>query len=167
MQIRLNCVLFAFALAVLSGCTTAPNTATSSPAPAAGAADGRSLAAVLDRHKRWQQKPADEQRQELAAGNEAFAKGRADADRIALALMLSTPGTAFRDDTRALALLAQPDAGNPPLAQFAQVLSQQISERLRQLKDEQKRGDEFAQKLEALRAIERSIVEREQRARVK
>jgi hypothetical protein len=170
MQIRSLGGLLAIVLLACGGCTSVPDTAARTPTPAAkggGATDARALADVLSRYRQWHQKPVDEQRQEVVAAGDVLARDRGDAERVVLALMLSTPGTPFRDDTRALALLAVADPGNAPLLQFAQVLQQQIGDRMRQVKDEQKRGDELAQKLEALRAIERSIVEREQRARVK
>jgi hypothetical protein len=166
---RVTCCLLVLAVA---GCASVPNAPSTPPvtlAPAAPVNPGpQLLVEVLDGYKRWQGKPADEQRLELAAANEAYARSHADPQRLRLALMLSAP-TVLRDDARALAVLSapSPDTAGGPLPQLASILQQQIGERLREVREEQKRGDELAQKLEALRAVERSIADREQRARPK
>ncbi len=163
------CVFWVLALA---GCTAMPG---SPPAPIAVVAPAATadpgpklLVEVLDGYKRWHGKSADEQRLELAAASDAYARNRDDPQRLRLALMLSAP-TTFRDDARALAVLSAsaPDNAGGPLMQLAAILQQQIGERLRAVREEQKRADELAQKLEALRALERSIAEREQRVRPK
>jgi hypothetical protein len=132
----------------------------------------RAVIGLLDDFQRWQGMQADELRRELATASQAYAASAPDTDRVRLALLLSIPNTPFRDDWRAMALLAPVAAPadsteNGPIQKFAELLLRQITERVNDLRDEKKRGDELAQKLEALRAIERSISEREQKVRTK
>ena len=107
---------------------------------------------------------AEEQRRELNASSQMFSKERDAYSRVRLALLLALPGTAFNDDAKAAGLL-EPLAGaeaaesSPgPMQQFAGLLHAQISERLR----EQRRTVQLKEQLEALKAIERKIIEREQ-----
>ena len=54
-------------------------------------------------------------------------------------------------------------ASSHPLRSIADVLLVQIGERARQLREEQKRGDALQQKLDALKAIEKQLLDRERR----
>jgi len=106
---------------------------------------------------------AEEQQRELNASTQMLSKDRGAYGRVRLALLLALPGTAFNDDTRAAGLLDLAGAGaseSPPgpMQQFAGLLHAQISERLR----EQRRTAQLKEQLEALKAVERNIIEREQ-----
>jgi len=105
---------------------------------------------------------ADEQQRELNASTQMLSKDRGVYGRVRLALLLALPGTAFNDDTRAAGLLESlAGAGaseSGPMQQFAGLLHAQISERLR----EQRRTAQLKEQLEALKAVERNIIEREQ-----
>ncbi|HEY6721659.1 MAG TPA: hypothetical protein VI363_08490 [Burkholderiales bacterium] len=107
---------------------------------------------------------ADEQRRELNASNQMLSKDRGPYGRIRLALLLALPGTAFNDDAKAASLLeplagaATADSVPNPMQQLAGLLYAQISERLR----EQRRTAQLREQLDALKAIERQIIEREQ-----
>ena len=105
---------------------------------------------------------ADEQQRELNASTQMLSKDRGVYGRVRLALLLALPGTAFNDDTRAAGLLESlAGAGaseSGPMQQFAGLLHAQISERLR----EQRRTIQLKEQLEALKAVERNIIEREQ-----
>jgi hypothetical protein len=107
---------------------------------------------------------SEEQRRELSASNLIFLKdrGRGSYGRLRLALLLALPGTAFNDDARAASLL-EPLAGGAssparPMQQLAGLVYTQIAERLR----EQKRTAQLKEQLEAMKEIERKIIEREQ-----
>ncbi len=107
--------------------------------------------------------PAEEQRRELNVSTQTFSKDRGAQGRVRLALLLAVPGTAFNDDIRAAGLLeplaesAAQELPKGPLQQFAGLLYAQISERTR----EQRRSAQLREQLEALKAIERGIIERE------
>jgi len=107
---------------------------------------------------------ADEQQRELNASAQMLSKDRGAYGRVRLALLLALPGTAFNDDTRAAGLLESlagagaSESAPGPMQQFAGLLHAQISERLR----EQRRTVQLKEQLEALKAVERNIIEREQ-----
>ncbi len=107
---------------------------------------------------------AEEQQRELNASTQLLSKDRGAYGRVRLALLLALPGTAFNDDTRAAGLLdslagaGASESPPGPMQQFAGLLHAQISERLR----EQRRTAQLKEQLEALKAVERNIIEREQ-----
>ena len=104
------------------------------------------------------------QKRELNDASQTYAKERDTYASLRLALLLSLPGTPFFDDTRAAGLLEpfSGTAGHPPatgpLRQFAAWLHAQIGERTR----EQHKSAQFKEQLDALRAIERTLIERGQ-----
>ncbi|MGH8751335.1 MAG: hypothetical protein ACREUV_06490 [Burkholderiales bacterium] len=110
-------------------------------------------------------------KKEYGALNQTYAKRKSDANRVRLALLLSLPGTGFRDDARALGLLKEVKTSeNSELKDFTSLLAAHIAEHRKQeekIKTEQGRADEMEQKLEALKSIERSIIERQQTPPVK
>lgn len=104
---------------------------------------------------------AEEQQKELNASSQIFSKDRGAYGRVRLALLLSLPGTAFSDDTKAAGLLeplALKETVATPMYQFAGLLHAQIAERLR----EQRRATQLKEQLDALKDVERKIMEREQ-----
>jgi hypothetical protein len=129
--------------------------------------------------------PAAEQASALARAQQA-GTGTAT-DRLRLALLLATLPAPLRDDARAAGLLEPlADATAPGVGRFAALLSSQLAERqriTRELdrlsreaaqaarerdrsdKERDKREEALKQQLEALRAIERGIIEREEKLR--
>jgi len=113
---------------------------------------------------------------ELDSSREAFEKDKSDFNRLQLALLLSLPGTTFRDDNAALALLnafvkdKSPEGSTlRPLAILlhSELLElRRIDEALLQqaakLKDEQRRSEALQQKLDAILEMEMKMIEREQ-----
>jgi len=94
---------------------------------------------------------------EYDAARQTHGRSRSDFNRIRLAMVLSLPNTAFNDDGRALELL-EPVVKNPggQLSGLAYVLSNQLQERKRL--DANAQG--LQQKLDALRSLERNMIER-------
>jgi hypothetical protein len=93
----------------------------------------------------------------------ALARTRSDANRVRVAMLLTLPAAGPPDDARALTLLEPLVARNSngtasPLRQIAAVLYGQITERTRILREEQKRTAAAQEKLDALRAVERSLL---------
>ncbi len=102
----------------------------------------------------------EEQTREFSAAGQEFARDPQPYARLRLALLLATPGTSFSDESRAASLL-EPLVSSPaknPLRQFAALVHSQISERLR----EQKRVAQLKEQIDGLRAIDRSLIERDQ-----
>jgi hypothetical protein len=103
--------------------------------------------------------PAEEQAREYDVTRMEQAKEPTLYSRIRLAMVLAAPGTSFQDDARA-AMLLDAMAGQPartPLRQLGVLVHGMVSERLR----EQKRAAQLKEQIDSLRAIERSLIERE------
>ena len=102
----------------------------------------------------------EEQAREFTVANQEYARDPQPYSRLRLALLLSTPGTSSTDETRAASLL-EPLVSAPakgPVRQFASLVHAQISERLR----EQKRVAQLKEQIDGLRAIDRSLIDRDQ-----
>lgn len=100
--------------------------------------------------------PADLGKEHDAA-RQALQATRSDFNRVRLAMLLSLPGTALADEPRALELL-DPIAKNPSceLYGLASLLVSNLQERRRL--DANAQG--LQQKLDALRLLERNMIER-------
>ena len=168
--------VFALAfLALLAGCETLQ--------PGPGPVD-----AILAEAVSAARAPFAEQQAALARAQQGLAGGR-PADRLRLATLLATLPPPLRDDARAAELLETvADAGAPGVGRFAALLLTQVHERRRATheverlraeleregrerslsdKERDKREEALKQQLEALRAIERGILEREEKLRRK
>jgi hypothetical protein len=124
------------------------------PAPPPTATDAENLLRYYQHIRRIG--PAELAREHESARH-AFARSRADYNRVRLAMLLSLPGTAFADDARALELL-DPLTKNPngSLHALAFLLAAQLQERRRL----EASAQSLQQKLDALRSLERSLIER-------
>jgi len=126
--------------------------------------------------------PSAEQKAALSRAQDAFTGEPSAVNRLRLAMLLAALAAPLRDDARAAELLEPiADATAPGFGRFAAFLSAQIVERQRLAreleraarereradKDRDKREEALRQQLEALRAIERGILEREERLRGK
>jgi hypothetical protein len=112
---------------------------------------------------------AEESRKELAAAQAAFNKDRSAANRMRLALYTAMTATSVADENRLQGLLEPLVAkvgGLPvshPLRPVAEALLFQVNERNRQVRDQTKKVDELQQKLDALKAIEKQLLDRDRR----
>jgi hypothetical protein len=141
----------------------APPPAPAPPPPPPVAAepdDVRQVTELLGYYQRVAQMNADEQRREVAAAVQAHNRERSGYNRVRLAMLYALPNASIQDDTRALQLLEPlPAVVTPgPLRQFAGLLAGQVSERVKT----HKRADQLKEQLEGLRAIERSMIQRDQ-----
>ena len=124
-------------------------------------AEEREFVALLADLQRYTSLSGDELRRELQGASQAVARTRSDASRVRLAVLYTLSRPSNQDDQRALQLLEQVAKSNPAspaVKQLATILSVQIAERLRAVRDEQARSEAAIQKLEALRAMERSLL---------
>ena len=152
---------------LLAGCTALPAPFVSNPL------DGIVAEAVAAARA-----PAEDQAATLARAEKAAASG-ASADRLRLATLLATLPPPLRDDGRAGELLQSVTEGG--MGRFAALLSAQIAERQRLARElervrtdaerngreRDKREETLKQQIEALRAIERNIREREEKLRTR
>lgn len=119
----------------------------------------------------------EEQRRQLNHAQQNFAAMQDDVSRVRLAALLSTLPAPLRDDARAAALLEPLAARRPetPLSHFAGLLAAGTAERLKLTRDlratekreeaAEERANTLRQQLDALKSIERGILEREERRR--
>ncbi len=94
---------------------------------------------------------------EHEAARQAYARARTDFNRVRLAILLSLPGTAFNDDARALDLcdrVAKHEGGR--LQGLALLLGSYLQEQKRLTAN----ALGLQQKLDALKSLERSMIER-------
>jgi isochorismate hydrolase len=119
------------------------------------------LLALLSDLQRYGAFSPDDVRREIVVATQTLNRQRIDANRVRLAVLYTLAKNSPQDDQRALQLLdnvAKSNPGSPAVKQIAAVLQAQISERLRAVRDEQQKADAAIQKLEALRAMERSLL---------
>ena len=138
----------------------APPAAVSAPSAAAEPSDEQLMAAVVADLQRYAQYAPDEVRRELAVVAQTLNRQRNDANRVRLAVLYTLVRTP-QDDQRALQLfdsVAKSGPGSPAIKQLAVVLQVQVAERARAVREEQQKADAAVQKLEALRAMERSLL---------
>ena len=129
-------------------------------APPVNEEEQQALALLADL-QRYIAEPGEDLKRELAAANQAVTRTRSDASRIRLAVLLTLPAAGPPDDARALSLLESvtgKNSGGSPLKQIAAILYGQISERTRSVREEQRKTAAAQEKLDALRAVERSLL---------
>jgi hypothetical protein len=150
----------------------APSTATPPAAPAptiviapppasSEPTEDQQMLTLLADLQRYGSLANDELRREIAAASQALARQRNDVNRIRLAVLYTLLRASPQDDQRALQLFENVAKNAPaasPIRQLAVVLQAQVVERQRAVRDEQQKADAAIQKLEALRAMERSLL---------
>jgi len=157
-------VLLPAGVAVLGGCATLQDilqgveTQESAPWVPAGSPRPASEAESLLLYFQYLRKlPGPDLGREHEATRQAYARSRTDFNRVRLAMVLSLPNAAFNDDGRALELL-EPVAKNQNgrLQGLALLLSSQLQEQKRMNANVQG----LQQKLDALKSLERNLIER-------
>ncbi len=159
-------LLSSIAVAVVVGCAPLPTVEPAPPAaepvsaPAPGTdyiKENAEVSAVLAYYQELLDLPAEELKREHQSVSQSFARDRSELGRLRLAMLMSVPGAAWRDDAKLLALLegaasrkAPPDS---PRRQFIVLLQKLAAERLKELK----RADELQQKLDSMLTIERNL----------
>jgi hypothetical protein len=146
---------------------TVPSTPATAPPPAPivvtaePSAEEKEFAALLADLQRYNTLGGDELRREQQSLTAALTRTRSDAVRVRLAVLHTLTRQSLQDDQRALALfdaVVKNAPGSAAVRQLAAVLSVQVAERVRAVRDEQARSEAALQKLEALRAMERSLL---------
>ncbi len=130
------------------------------PAPAVSEDEQQTMALLLDL-TRYSSESNDELRRELGAAIQALNRARTEPNRIRAAVLLTLPGAGPTDDARAIALLESVSGKTPgasPMKQLAAVLLAQINERVRGMAEERKKSAAAQEKLDQLRAVERSLL---------
>jgi hypothetical protein len=131
------------------------------PSPAPVNEEEQQTIALLLELQRYTGESNEELRRELAAAMQALNRGRTEPNRIRAAVLLTLPGAGPPDDARAMALLESVSGKTPgasPIKQLAAVLLAQIAERVRGMSEERKKSAAAQEKLDQLRAVERSLL---------
>ena len=146
-----------------------PALPTPAPEPLKLPEDQEQSLALLLEMTRAASASADELRKEFIAAQNTFNKDKSSVNRLRYAWFSALLGPAAGDDVRLSGLL-EPLAAKTggllsthPLRPVAELMLAQISERTRQVREEQKRADALQQKLDALKAIEKQLLDRERR----
>jgi len=151
-----NSVLLAIVL-LFAGCTGLRNSGL--PALADVEPEERGVIQLISYAQRVATMNAAQQRREYSVSTQAYAKDKDAMSRMRLALLLATPGASVQDAARAATLLepvaTQGDAASP-LRSFAWLVYVQLNERT----SEQRRANQMREKLEALKEVDRAIMER-------
>ncbi|HTY98928.1 MAG TPA: hypothetical protein VMB75_03800 [Rhodocyclaceae bacterium] len=141
------------------------------------------VASLLAYNQRLTRLSTDQQRQEFAAAQQAFANEPSEMNRLRLALVLCLPNANWRDDARLTKLLEESASLNgeegSPMRQLALLLYQEVSERRQedqrletalrderrrhetQLREEKRHAEELQGKLDSLMEIEREFSRRQ------
>ena len=126
--------------------------------PAEG--ESKQVVELIAYSQRLSNMSAEEHKAELLSAAQEHSRQSALYNRVRLALVLAAPGGAASDDAKAASLLesvaAQP--ARTPLRQFAVLVHGLVQERVR----EQRRVTQLKEQIDGLRAIDRSLIEREQ-----
>jgi hypothetical protein len=131
------------------------------PAPAPVNEEEQQTIALLFDLQRYSGESNEELRRDLAAAIQALNRARTEPNRIRAAVLLTLPGAGPPDDARAIALLESVGGKTPgasPVKQLAAVLLAQIAERMRATGEERKKSAAAQEKLDQLRAVERSLL---------
>jgi hypothetical protein len=155
--------------------------ATSQPAherPSEAPSEESVVAGLLAQYAKWQGAASELQRKALSAAQVDVERTPTLEARVRLALLYSLPRVSWRDETRVVSLLAglQDPQASSPLRDLGNLLHTQASERLRQqrsdqrrfeaqLRDDQNQLDELKSKLDALRKIDRDVINKKRPAR--
>jgi hypothetical protein len=147
-------------MAALAGCGIVKMVEPMEPAPwvqAGGPQPASDVESLLLYYQYVRKLSGPEAIREHEAAWHAFARANTDFNRVRLAMILSRPGAAFTDDARALGLLetvAKHEGGR--MQGLAVVLGASLKEQQRLAASAQ----ELQQKLDALKTLERSMIER-------
>jgi hypothetical protein len=157
------------AVGLLCSCATAPDSPAAggvTPLQVEAAAEMRTGGLVAYFASVAKAAPAT-QKKELAQTAAAFGRTPTSYARLRLGGLYAQPAPVLRDDARALALLEPlaTTASERPVADLASLLYAQVAERQRLARDDAKKQDELRERIEAMRSIERSIMQREERQR--
>ncbi|HEY1437517.1 MAG TPA: hypothetical protein VGG82_08455 [Casimicrobiaceae bacterium] len=133
----------------------------SPPSPAPVNEEEQQTIALLFDLQRYTAESNEELRRDLAAAMQALNRARTEPNRIRAAVLLTLPGAGPPDDARAIALLESVSGKTPgvsPVKQLAAVLLAQIAERMRATGEERRKSAAAQEKLDQLRAVERSLL---------
>lgn len=168
--VRLFCAALALTLA---GCGALRSIEPGEPPAVVEEAGPDDLERLLSYFARARKLPAAEQGKERNDAHQAYLRSQSEYNRVRLAMLLSLPGTAFNDEARALELI-DPLTKNQraSLHTLAVLLGAYIQEQKRlsgnvqglqqNLQGLQQNVQGLQHKLDALKSLDRNLIERDQ-----
>jgi hypothetical protein len=144
-----------------AGSPVDPPAVTLGPPPTPEPTEDQQMIALLSDLQRYGTLQNDELKKELTSAGQSLARQRTDVNRVRLAVLYTLVRNSPQDDQRAIQLfenVAKSAPAGSPVRHLAAVLQSQVIERQRAVRDEQQKADAAIQKLEALRAMERSLL---------
>ena len=156
---------FAAVFVVLGGCAGLKPFEAEEAAPLKQAGSAESAAnaeSLLAYYQHIQKMPGPDLAKEHQIAQRAYERTRSDAARMRLAMVLALPGTPVNDDARALELIAPVAKNGKSRLQGLAVL---METNLRELRRVEAGAQDMQQKLEQLKSLERTLIEREQGGR--
>jgi hypothetical protein len=161
--VRLICAMLALTLA---GCSALRSIEPGESPAVVEVARPDDVERLLSYFARARKMPALEQGRERDGAQQAYLRAQTEYNRVRLAMLLSLPGTAYNDDARALELI-DPMARNQQasLHTLAVLLGAYIQEQKRlngNVQGLQQNLQGLQHKLDALKTLERNLIEREQ-----
>ena len=140
----------------------APVVVQATPEPARINEEAEEALVILNDLQKLVLASTDEQKRELNLASQAVTRQRSDLARLRLGLLQSLPANGA-DENRAIVTLEPLLKANGPVRAAAVVILAQLGERQRSLREEKKRSEDLQQKLDALKALERSLLGRERK----
>jgi hypothetical protein len=137
-----------------AGCATPPGAVKPAPVVARPVSESENL---LGYYHSLRGLSAADLGKEHELARQAYARARTDYNRVRYAMVLTVPSSTFHDDARALEML-EPVARNP--AGQLQPLASLLAGHLQERKKLDANAQALQQKLDALRSLERSMIER-------
>lgn len=116
---------------------------------------------VLRYYQRAKKMNAAELNKEYDQISQQFAHSKSDSSRIQLALLLSMPGASFRDEAQAFNLLKEWSRENKAAAGGLRAFGFIFSSILEEMREKDKRADALQKKLDALKSMEKSLMQRD------
>ena len=156
-MIRFICVVLALMSLLIGGCA-ALRTATIGHEPwvrQGGPGPSGDSESLLMYFEYVHKLPSAELAKEHDAVRQLYANSSSDFVRVRYAMLLSVPGAAFSDDARALEAL-------DPLVRNADAALHNLAVMVSAQIQEQRRGQGLQQKLDALKSLEKNLIERDQ-----
>lgn len=173
--------LLAAGLALAAGCAVPPVGEGERPEPVIPGLTRpiSDVEALLDYYQRLTRLQGPELAKEYERARQSYARARSDYNRLQLALHGALPGAGPEEQVQSLNLLEplvkSNDQKNGDLRRLALLLHGLIQEHRRlaeglnaasqKAKEEQKRAEDLQQKLDAIKSIEKTLIEREQQMR--
>lgn len=162
----LGTALAALAAFAFSGCAVLRDIESGEPPAVVEEARPDDTERLLANFARVRKLPAAEQAKEHESARQAYARSQSDYNRMRLAMLLTLPGAAFNDEARALELI-DPLARNPRASvhTLAVLLGAYLQEQKRlngSVQALQQNLQGLQHKLDALKSLDRSLIEREQ-----